>query len=248
MIASIKLKGRYSIGVNDAGNLNINGTKLNVKDIPFIRYDFGEYVDSDADLIRDNMSKFPYSTQLLQISVDSYDAEEHEALSELSEKIAVIAYVNITDEEVDKGCLNDDKVDKIEYITDNMNVDYVALVDKTTKLNFVSADMIIEDLADTLGMDNEKFSVCNSPLSCNGYACLTAVKARELMSLYTNRDDLPLPTAKHEKSCCGCIQFIEVTENVKQPDNVKKNTSAKKSNTEKKTVKRSGISFGAFRF
>jgi hypothetical protein len=81
---------------------------------------------------------------------------------------------------------------------------------------------MIKQLCSQLRKSEEMFGVCSSPLSFSELACLTAVKARELMSVYSTIADVALPSANHQcMNCCGCIRYLTVTADTEAPADAK---------------------------
>lgn len=226
MIASIMVKDRYKLVPNNKGNIAIEDEQLHIKEIPFIRYDFDSYVEGDIEYIKDKQEKFPYSTHLAQIELSENSLKQIKMLKEEIGNIAVFLYINLVNEEVESGTIEEYKQDMLLDVTDNVEVDRIMLRDNTTNLFTVSAGRIVEDLSDLTGLEDEMFGICGSPLSFGERACLTAVKAREIMARYNDKEDIPLPTANHQKGNCGCIQYLKVETDIVSVD--------KESNTKKK--------------
>ena len=245
MIQCIKLNKQYKIEVNQDGKFTYGDIKMSTKDVPIIRIDFDKYDDDTIKYILDTKAIFQYSTILIEIHSDRVTIEDINSLKEISEQCAMYIYINITDNELDSLELGNEIIDIIDYCIDNLDIDSIALVDKTSKLNAVTAKELINNMAVQFMVESEHISICNSPLSYNGYACLTAVKARELMAKYSVVDDVPLPTANHEKSCCGCIQYIEIVHDIKL--NLS-NSQSSKGKGSGKAKKKSTIRLGATRF
>lgn len=251
MIRSLKLNGMHNIRVTGDGKFAYDGDKMNIKEVPMIRFEMDKYDDEAVEYIKGLQSIFKYSTMFIQIHAETVSVEEIDRIKQLKDSCAIYLYLDILDENIlsNEVALDDAIMDSLDYATDNLDLDGVSLVDKSTILNAVNAKALIDSAADEFGWDKKTISICNSPLSCTGYACITAVKAREIMAKYSTEDDVPLPTANHEKSCCGCIQFtkIEHDTDVMTQKSVKSSNSSTGSK-EKKSVKKAGIRFGATRF
>ena len=214
MIASIMVKDRYKLVANDKGNITIGDETLHIKEIPFIRYDFDNYVEADVNYIKVKQERFIYSTHLAQVELSENALEQVKLLKDGIGNIAIYIYINLTNEEVDRGEIDEYKQDMLLDITDEIEVDRIMLRDNTTNLFTVSASKIIEDLVELTGLEDDMFGICESPLSFGEKACLTAVKAREIMAKYNDKEDIPLPTANHQKGGCGCIQYIIVEDDI----------------------------------
>lgn len=255
MIASIRFRGKYELGMSSSGYMDIDGKKISYKEVPFVRYKFDKYDDSDIDFIIENSKRFDRSTTLVEIQLEAGIEDFINKLRERMEKVAVFVYADIQDIDV-ISAVND--VDDFDYETcdalaelvEQCDVDRICLVDKTNILNYANADKLLEQYSDMTGMDKEDFAFCNSPLSLSEYGCLTAIKARELMAMYgSDSDDVPLPTANHQKGCCGCIQFIEINKDYKAPISKSTPVAKKKDNSEKSAkTKSKGLALGMYRF
>lgn len=245
MIQCIRLGKQYKIEVNQDGKFTYEEAKMSIKDVPIIRVDFEVYDESAIKYIIDTKAIFRYSTVLIEIHSNRVSIEDINRLKDISENCAMYIYIDITDDTIDGLGIEDDIVDRVDYCIDKLDIDGISLVDKTSKLNAITAKELLNNIADQFMVDIAHISICNSPLSYNGYACLTAVKARELMAKYSIVDDVPLPTANHEKSCCGCIQYIEINHDIKLNIGNNQNNNG---NTQGKTKKKSIIKLGATRF
>ena len=259
MIASIRINGKHKIGVSGNGYIDVNGTKISIKDIPFVRFRFKEYGYEEVKYIKDTIEKFPKSTPLAEVMLSDNTSEDVNRIRESIPNIAIFVYLEVWDEDVANADEEDDDfeydlVDTLATQIEQCEVDKVCLIDKSTTLNFVNAKKLIEQYSSFTGFDEEDFSICCSPLSLREYGCLTAVKARELMAKYSKDDDVPLPTANHQKGCCGCIQYINIESDCMAP--VDKKASAKSSEGNKSTDRKAptqkkkskGIAFGQFKF
>lgn len=249
MIASIKLENEYKLEVSDGGKLDIDGTILNIKDIPIVRFSFERYTDDSIKYIESISNRFSCSTPLIEIKLSNIQGniDEINRLSVFNDSAAMYLYVDVFDYNIENDMvgLDDAMVDSIAEALDMLNIDMISLVDKTTELNAISASKLMAFIADELGWELDKISICSSPLSCTGAACLTAVKARAIMAEYSKVDDVPLPTANHEKSCCGCIQFINILHDIKSNSIISNNKDVKNSS---RSQKKKTISIGMYNF
>lgn len=252
MIQSLKLRNMYEINVNANGKFVYDEVKMDIKDVPFIRFRLDKYTAEAIGYIKGLNEIFKYSTMLIELDANSLSEDDVNAVKDLDDTCAIFLYIDIHEENLKKLTVSENIEETcIEHAIETLNVDRVCLVDKTDTLNAVIAADLIESVAEELFTDAESISICSSPLSCTGMACLTAVKARELMAEYSTVDDVPLPTANHEKSCCGCIQYLEIEHNtdrvIEKSTGGKREPKEKKESSEKKP-KKVGISFGAMRF
>lgn len=242
MVQSIRLEKTYRIDVGQDGKFVYDGIKMSIKDVPIIRINFSRYADSEIEYINGLLKVFMYSIVFIEIHVENIGSEDIAALKQIDDKCAIYLYLDIDDMDIDS--LDDSKLEMMDAVFYDLDIDGISMVDKTSKLNAVTAKKLVNDIASTYGIENEKISICKSPLSCTGYACVTAVKARELMAIYSKVDDVPLPTANHEKSCCGCIQYIKIEHDVERQT---KNISSSEKRSTNKIKKKTGIKFGLTR-
>ena len=233
MITSLKLNGMHTIGIKN-GKIEVNGNLLDTKkEIPFLRYALGEITDDKLNYIKDMKEKFSASTHLIEVT-----AEENPNIADVVGKVratisgvAVYAYFNITDDNVSSGSLAFTMIESIKALKET-DVDRIMFKDKTTTLDTVTAQSLIKQAAKESGLAISIFGICSSPLSFGESACLTAIKARELMSKYSSIADVALPSANHQcMNCCGCIRYIEVTEDLAAPPEKEKKQN--KSNEQK---------------
>lgn len=238
MITSIVVTGTHNIGMNSNKKIKIGDNILSVeKDIPFIRYRFNQYTDAEYDYIIKSMKQFCFSTHLAEVVLSDSTAETIKYLVENIKNIAKYVYVDITDEEVMAGQLSQDKLELFNSLN-GLDIDRIMIKDKSTKLDTITTKKIIKDLSKRLGFPENTFGVCSSPLSFSEWACLTAVKARELMSIYSTIADVALPSANHQcMNCCGCIRYMTVTESTEAPSDGKVKVAKEKSDKEPKTPK-----------
>lgn len=232
MITSIVVTGTHKIGMNSSKKIKIGDNVLSVeKDIPFIRYRFNQYTDTEYSYIVESMKQFCFSTHLAEVLLSENTAGTIKYLAENIKNIAKYVYVDITDEEVVNGQISIEKISLIDTLA-GLDIDRIMLKDKTTKLDTITAKRFIKELSKRLGLSENTFGVCSSPLSFSEWACLTAVKARELMSIYSTIADVALPSANHQcMNCCGCIRYMTVSEDTEAPADGK--TKATKEKTEK---------------
>ena len=221
MISSIVLTGCYDIGVNASGNIKLDGHIFSPeKDIPFIRYRFENWGEEQYNYVKAMQQKFKNVTHLAEVILD---VNSYNVVSKLKEidNLAVYVYMTITDDVVANSAFDEASVSNLGSLN-GLGVDRVCLKDKSTTLDTVAATKIINQLSKVIRMGAktgaDDFAICGSPLSFDGCACLTAVKARELMSKYNASSDVALPSANHQcMNNCGCIRYIVVSDNVPAP-------------------------------
>lgn len=240
MICSIVLTGCHNIGVNSANKILVEDNVLSIeKEIPFVRYRFNQYTDTEINYIKSTQNKFNRSTHLVEIGVSNENPEETlNILDKLSalDNIAKFIYVDIDNEIVEKGQLNDSTISMLSSAISKYTIDRVMLKDKSTSLDMVATKKIVKQLMLATRLPEDTFGVCSSPLSFSGLACLTAVKAREIMSKYSTVADVALPTANHQcMNCCGCVRYVIVKGDTQAPsETVTKQKSTKEKSGESK--------------
>ena len=228
MISSIVVNGMYNIKVNGNKKIKVGDTLLHTEnDVPFIRYRLQNYGEQEIQYIKDMQEKFPKSTHLIEMHIEHNTAEEFKNLREQL-SVAIFLYLNLTEDIVQQTVLPEDLLQKLQALQ-GCNFDRYMLKDDSISLDFMAADKIITQISKTYKIKKDNIGLCGSPLSFQGLQCLSAVKARELMSIYNEHSDVPLPSANHEcMNCCGCIRYLEVHSDLEAPSEGPKK-SAKKS-------------------
>lgn len=262
MITNIEFKEMHNIGVNKNGKFSIKGNLLSTSDIPFVMFNFEQYNEEHMEFIRNTMEKFDSSTAIIKLHCENSTPDELDEIHETFPNSAVLLYVNIFDEDNGDEGVREEVVNIIRYVTSecSSDIDKICLIDKTTTLDMVGYNRIVEQLKEELDYEYENFGICESPLSNGENSCLSAEFARELLSIYSEKEDGPLPSANHQKGIiafdgtplnigCGCIQYIVITEDSEEPvtgksKSVRKNTDNKEK--KQKVKKSAGISFGKF--
>ena len=218
MITSIVLTGKYNIGISTSNKIKLpNGVIVDVKDIPFVRYRFDTYGDNEFDFIKANKKKFP-CVHLMEITLDENTESVLNRVEEENLNIATMVYVPVGDNEVLHG-LSDGTIDLLEAVGD-CEFDRINIKDVSTSLYNLKVEEFKKDIADAVGVNANKVGVCGGPCCfIDGNACLTAVKARELLAKYSDIDNPVVPSANHEGSLdkldtavgcvnrCGCIRY-----------------------------------------
>ena len=238
MITSIVVTGTHTIKMNSNKKIKIGDNVLSVeKDIPFIRYRFNQYTEAEYNYILNTMKQFCFSTHLAEVPLSENTANTVRYLVENIKNIAKYVYVNITNEDMSIGDISADKLALLDTLV-GLDIDRIMLKDKTPSLDTVTAKRFIKTLSKRLGFSEDTFGVCSSPLSFSDWACLTAVKARELMSIYSTIADVALPSANHQcMNCCGCIRYVTVTADTEAPSDGKVKATKEKSDGDTKEPK-----------
>ncbi len=239
MVTSIVLTGEYTIGIDKNEKFQINGKKISIKDVPFVRYRLSEYNENTSQYINKMKQVFKYSAHMAEIPVVKGMRNIVDKLLEDVENLIIYLYVPVTDDTVQNG-FSPEMLDTIREF-EGAQFDRVMLKDLSSTLYLISANNIKNQIANILAINPSEIGICSSPLSFNtGEACLTAVKARELSAMYTDNDECALPTANHEDMpCCGCIRYLTVNSNLAAPVTVEKvkKENRKNEDTNKTTSK-----------
>lgn len=241
MVTSIVLTGRHNIGISQSGKIKTpDGVLVDIKDIPFVRYRFNEYVEEDLQFIADNMKKFP-CVHLIELNVNENGLWMLEQVNLAELNIAKMLYMSVGDTEVANG-FSDEALDTLEEMCDH-DFDKVNLKDNSTTLYPSAVDKLKAEVSDITNIPVNEIGVCGGPCCfINGNACLTAVKARELLAAYSDDEDsCVVPSANHEGNLdkldnavdcvnkCGCIRYHVFTSDMEAP--------ASKSSGKKASVK-----------
>jgi len=229
MISSIVLTGKHKINMNSAKKIKVGDNILSVeKDIPFVRYRFDSYDESALAYIKSIMEQFNISTHLVEIPLNENVVVALQLISSQFSNVAKYVYIELTEAEVQARQLDQNKLALIGA-TLSFGIDRYMLKDKSVSLDTITARAIIKSLVTCFRIAESNVGVCSSPLSFSDWACLTAVKARELMSVYSPIADVPLPSANHQcMNCCGCIRYMVVSEDLQAPTESKSSKSQKK--------------------
>lgn len=221
MISSILVTGPYKIGQNANKKIKVNDTILSVeKEIPFVRYRFSTYSDSDFEYIKSMTEQFPVSTHLVELTLDE-NTVGNVRKARKAGSLAVFVYADVTEDEVQGGSLSAttlENVAKLKELSKDETIDRFMLKDKSKNLDRVTIHRFIKQLKDASGFKDPTFGVCGSPYSFDDMCCLTAVRARELMAKYSSVPDVALPSANHQNmNTCGCIRYITVNNDLAAP-------------------------------
>lgn len=216
MISSIVVSGEYNIGVNANGKFQMGDIEMSVKDVPFVRYRFHEATEATVDYILGMMKKFNYSAHLLECR-----GIPEEMIAYIQEKIPsliIYYYMEVSDDVVESTEFPETELDMLLEATSTVSIQRIMLDDRSNTLDAISLGRLKALISNVTGFQKEDIGVCGSPLSFGDNCCLTAVKARELASIYCKNNDFPLPTAKHQSmNCCGCIRYYVYNSDCEAP-------------------------------
>lgn len=213
VVVSLALTGKHNIFVDKHNKLTVEGTKISIKDIPFIRYRFNEYGDEEFDYIIKMKEKFRYSSHLAEMPLAEWNVDLINRLEDIN--VAKYVYVDVTDDVVQNGF--DARTLELVEELNNCRVDRVILKDKSTTLDTMASIRLMKQLMTVSVFELEDYGICSSPLSfSNGRACMPAVRARDLAANYAEHDEVALPTENHEcMESCGCIKYIVIDGDIK---------------------------------
>ncbi len=244
MIINLVITGGHKIKLDKKGRFKVKDVKTSLKEIPFIRYRFDKYDEECIEYMKEMKDRFKYSSHMAEIQLDENTKDVIESIDDKVYNIIKFIYIDIYNEEVDRG-FSDDKLEILDNIKD-MNFDRVMLRDKSDFLCSVTFNRLRKQVQDILiDGDNDwaasNIGICQSPLSLyGGNACLTAVIARELSAEYAENDQVALPSANHEdRNRCGCIKYVIVDKDIENYE-ISGGTGSKPS-TVKRKPKRKGI-------
>lgn len=232
MVTSIVFTGKHNVGVDSNEKFMLNGDKNSIKDVPFVRYRFDNYTQEEVDYIKKQQEKFKYSTHLAEVTLSELTAQQIDLITSQIESIAIFIYVPITDKEAEQG-LSEGIVKNLQSISTCM-YDRVMIKDNSSSLYLVTANELKAEISKVLGIKAEDIGICGSPLSFGTEPCLTAIRARELISLYSLNDGCAIPSANHQcMNTCGCIRYVVISADVPAPVSKKKTSAPSKSKSGK---------------
>lgn len=237
MITSICLTDTHRIELDKYGKFVVDGIKIALKDVPFVRYRFSQYGQKEIDYIKEMKSKFVHSAHLAEVNFSENVNTDLELLDTV-DRVIKFLYIPITDNEV----LNGFSAEALELLNnlDDTSLDRIMLKDNSNTLHTLSSNKLKKQITDKLvSLKNYKdIGVCQSPLSFDGSnACLTAIRARDLAANYSDNEDMALPSANHEcMNTCGCIRYIVVGKDILKSD-LEKTTKSTSKDTTKSTSK-----------
>ena len=218
MITSIVLKDRYNIGVDNNERFQLGDNKVKLDEVPFVRYRFENFTEKDKDYITGMMNKFKYSAHLAEVTIKEGFEEQVRFLNDAFENLIVFLYVPITDEMVTNNSLGEREIGLLGRLDSMMVYERIMLKDNSNSLYLVSANKLKKQVESLTGFSAREIGICSSPLSFGEDACLTAVRARALESMYVENDKCAIPSANHEcMNCCGCIRYNIIEHDLEAP-------------------------------
>lgn len=244
MILSLKLTGPHNIGVDSLNRINVNDSKLSVKDIPYVRYAFKFNAEEHTEYLKKNIEKFKYSVHIIDLELEDETASDISYIEETfnTENVDVshIIKVNVSGEEVYNGKLADDTVEKLKKVLKVKGlISRVVLVDNDYEITDSSKlNPLVEEVDEILGMGKSNIGVCNSPILESGTACgvygtkgcLPASVVRRMQEDKNPDIELPLVSENHQNSgtMCGCTKYHVVTGDIAATEVKKSGGTGKK--------------------
>lgn len=226
MVSSLVLTGTYTIGMSGSGKIKVEDNILAIKNIPFIRYRFGNYGDTELEYIKNMKEKFKGPVHLAEVTIGPRAAEELKHLSEIN-SLARFLYIPVNNSDGDIPQEVYDLLGEIVEVEKGVNqplYDRIMIKDTNSYLYPLLASQVKMKISKATGFNQFDIGVCGSTFSFKGGTsdvgdcCLTAVKARELLAKYSESDEIMVPTASHESmSCCGCIRYMVVSSDLESP-------------------------------
>lgn len=252
MIGNLRFKGTYYVEVKN-DKVRVNGEVIQLKEIPFLRYSLPKYDIEEVEYIAHNQKAFNSAVTIVEFELNDTTIESMELLNdtfeELDREYVKFIYTDVTDDDIERGTLGSDRLQRLMEVSESEYIDTVVIKDKSTKLSRTDIIKFKEEIGNVV--KNCHIAVCNSPFSFSEDACLTALRARELLSEYSERDECAIPSARHEcMDCCKCMRHINIEQDClfdpekkeKKDKRVEKKADKKDTKEEKgKTNKSKGI-------
>lgn len=254
MVTSIVLTGRYNISISETGKIKTpDNITIDVKDVPFVRYRFSSYNQDDINFIMENKKKFP-CVHVAEITLGDDTKQLLDTLSSTDDMIGKLVYIPITDKEVEQG-MSEETLNLIANIAE-CDFDRLIIKDNSTSLHSVALTKLKNQVKDVTGIKPAEIGVCGGACCfMDGNACLTAVRAREMLAKYSEKDDIVVPSANHEgkletididNACtnhCGCIRYHIYNSDMAAPTSKSqkskgKSGESKKSGDKKESTKK----------
>lgn len=228
MVTSIVLTGMFNIGISSTGKIKTpDGVTVALNDIPFVRYRFEQYGEKELAFIKENKQKFP-CVHIVELALNEETFKIIDTLDDMDDSIGKIIYVDVTDKEVIDGF--SDSTIKLLNDLSGYDFDRLSIRDKSDTLFPLALNRLKKQIKEAYQIKEDDIGVCGGPCCfTNGNACLTALKARELLEKYSMQDDVVVPSANHEgkidnadnmESCtnkCGCIRYHVYSKDVAAP-------------------------------
>lgn len=237
MISSLRITGKYNIGVSANDTIMMGDNEVSLKDIPIVRFKLGSYGAEEVEYIRSTLSKFRYSSGIIEVNDDAR-LFEMEYVSSLKDIAGILYYVSVTDEIYRSNMFN--ASDKLLRAIKEDNFEKVILVDNTTCLDIIGADALIKRVAKALGIGTDRIGMCESPMClAAGVCCISAVDARDIASKYNFNTEVAIHSANHQSmDTCSCVRHFTVKGDIEAPIKlVTKKSRSSSSNGKTKSTK-----------
>lgn len=256
MIKSLVLKGKYSIDVDQYERIEVDGKKLSLKDIPYVRYVFDCYDDDTIEYIKNSIKKFKYSVHIADVTfgVDAKNtvAKLNEVFNTENMELFTMLIIPVTDEMVAGEITDAATLDMLTDLSDEDITRYV-LRDNPNNIKIMSVlelSNLKKLIIRTTGCKESDISICGSQFS-KQFGCLRASFVRELQTYKSEDIEVPLVPEGHEGNgdYCGCTRYSLVTSDIKvtmSETTVKEKKSSEKSSEPKKVKAKftySGVAF-----
>ena len=240
MVHSLVLDKPHKIGIT-ADKFMLNGEKTSIKETVFVRYRFGEYNIEAIDYINEMQNKFNCSVHLAEIELSEYTCDEIALISNNTTNVPIYLYVPLTDSEIEADML-EEKRDLLNELAENGFMDKVERLmirDRSTSLYLVSANRFKEILSKITGLPASTIGICGSPLSFGEDACISALRARDIIAYYGDPEKCKIPSANHQcMKNCGCVYYVPIETDLIAPEPTKgKASTGTKEKKEKKDRK-----------
>lgn len=232
MISSLRVHGKFDIGVSANDTVMMGDKEVSLKDIPIVRFKLSSYGQDEVNYIRLIMHKLKYSSAIIEVNDDS-NISEIEVLQSMSDIAGLMYYVVIDDEKYKREQF--EASTKLSGVMKLSNFEKVVLLDRTETMDMIGADALIKRVAKVLKIPVDKVGMCESPMCLSaGVCCLSAIDARDIASKYNFNTDVALHSANHQDmEMCSCVRHFNVTSDVEAP--IKKISTRKSSGESKKS-------------
>lgn len=239
MITGIALTGMYKIGISASNKIKTpDGVIVDLEKIPFVRYRFQKYGEEELKFIVENKKRFPCA-HIVEIVLDENTFDTINAIEDMDDMIAKIIYVDITDKEVTDG-LSDETIELLEQLPE-YNFDRLSIRDKSDTLFQLALDRLKRQVKEATDIREKDIGVCGGPCCfMDGNACLTALRAREIVSMYSNQENDAVSSANHEGKLenvddldycvnkCGCVRYHIFNKDTEAPSSRQSGTDKTK--------------------
>ena len=114
MVTSIVLTNKSNIGISSSNKIKVEDHLISLKDIPFIRYRFEEYGESELEFIKKNKERFKGPVHLAEINLCENIETILNNMDDI-EGLAKFVYIPIDDFDIANG-IKDETVELINKI------------------------------------------------------------------------------------------------------------------------------------